>query len=41
MLLYYSGHGDEDTGAWITTIEEATVDLDDSLVKIEEILDIF
>ena len=42
FLLYYSGHGDLNTGGWICSLGDVPcVDIEDSYVTIEEVLDIF
>ena len=41
FMLYYSGHGDLDTGGWICSLEEMCIDIEDAYVTIEEVLDIF
>jgi hypothetical protein len=41
FLLYYSGHGDEETGGWICHLDEVSFDINDGRVNIEEILDMF
>ena len=37
--MFYSGHGDEDTGGWITKLSGVTINISESYVTIYEILD--
>ena len=42
ILLYYSGHGDLDTGGWICSIgNKPCTEIEDSYVTIEEVLKVF
>ena len=39
ILLYYSGHGDLNTGGWICSIgDKPVIDIEDSYVTVEEVL---
>ena len=39
FLLYYSGHGDLNTGGWICSLgDKPCIDIEDSYVTVEEVL---
>ena len=39
FLLFFTGHGYKDTGAWITSLLEANADFNSNMINIEEILE--
>ena len=41
FLIYYSGHGDIETGGWICHLDKACIDIEESYVTLEEVLAIF
>ena len=39
--MYYSGHGHPDTGAWVVTLWEQSIEFEKAQITLEEVLDIF
>ena len=39
-MIYYSGHGEKETGEWIVYLDEPSLKVEDERITIEEIFDI-
>ena len=38
--MYYSGHGTEENGAWAVYLKELSMDIDDTKIYLNDVLDI-
>ena len=40
FILYYSGHGDKETGGWKTSLDYPSLEIEESLITMDEIFEL-